>query len=303
MHGTRLFLLLLSFPSLAMAAEHAPAAVTHDDPVHVDFKATGLTVTQDEVLQWIHTAQRAVTHYYGRYPVAQVVIEVDSRPGSRGPSGVTYGDEDGALIKLGIGQEMSDADLQASWVMTHEMVHLAFPQLADNQHWAEEGQATYIEPIARAEIGDLGVDYLWKETLEGMPKGLPEAGDEGLDRTATWGRTYWGGALFYLMADVQIRERTHNRYGLQDALAAVVAAGGNVETRSSLDHAFGVADVAVGVPVLEELYAQWRDKPVQVDLPALWKKLGVSLEDGKVVYDDTAPDAAIRKAITSPGTR
>lgn len=303
MRGTRLLLLLLSFPSLAVATVHAPAAVTHADPVHIDFKATGLTVTQDEVLQWIHTAQRAVTHYYGRYPVAQVVIEVDSRPGSRGPSGVTYGDEDGALIKLGIGQEMSDADLQASWVMTHEMVHLAFPQLADNQHWAEEGQATYIEPIARAEIGDLGVDYLWKETLEGMPKGLPEAGDEGLDRTATWGRTYWGGALFYLMADVQIRERTHNRYGLQDALAAVVAAGGNVETRSSLDHAFGVADAAVGVPVLEELYAQWRDKPVQVDLPALWKKLGVSLEDGKVVYDDTAPDAAIRKAITSPGTR
>lgn len=303
MRGTRLLLLLLSFPSLAMAAAHAPATVTHDDPVHIDFKATGLMVSQDEVLQWIHTAQRAVTHYYGRYPVAQVVIEVDSRPGSRGPSGVTYGDEDGALIKLGIGQEMSDADLQASWVMTHEMVHLAFPQLADNQHWAEEGQATYIEPIARAEIGDLGVDYLWKETIEGMPKGLPETGDEGLDRTATWGRTYWGGALFYLMADVQIRERTHNRYGLQDALAAVVAAGGNVETRSSLDHAFGVADAAVGVPVLEELYAQWRDKPVQVDLPALWKKLGVSLQDGKVVYDDTAADAAIRKAITSPGTR
>lgn len=303
MRGTRLLLLLLSFPSLAVATVHAPAAVTHDDPVHVDFKATGLTVTRDEVLQWIHTAQRAVTHYYGRYPVAQVVIEVDSRPGSRGPSGVTYGDEDGALIKLGIGQEMSDTDLQASWVMTHEMVHLAFPQLADNQHWAEEGQATYIEPIARAEIGDLGVDYLWKETLEGMPKGLPEAGDEGLDRTATWGRTYWGGALFYLMADVQIRERTRNRYGLQDALAAVMAAGGNVETRSSLDHAFEVADAAVGVPVLEELYAQWQDKPVQVDLPALWKKLGVSLEDGKVVYDDTAPDAAIRRAITSPGTR
>lgn len=303
MRGTRLLPLLLSFPSLAMAAVHAPGAVSHDNPVHVDFKATGLTVTQDEVLQWIRTGQRAVTHYYGRYPVAQVVIEVDSKSGSRGPSGVTYGDEDGALIKLGIGQEMSDADLQASWVMTHEMVHLAFPQLADNQHWAEEGQATYIEPIARAEIGDLGVDYLWKETLEGMPKGLPEAGDEGLDRTATWGRTYWGGALFYLMADVQIRERTHNRYGLQDALAAVVAAGGNVETRSSLDHAFGVADAAVGVPVLEELYAQWRDKPVQVDLPALWKKLGVSLQDGKIVYDDTAPDAAIRKAIASPGTR
>ncbi|HSN18070.1 MAG TPA: hypothetical protein VLV87_07655, partial [Gammaproteobacteria bacterium] len=182
-----------------------------------------------------------------------------------------------------------------------EMVHLAFPRAADNQHWAEEGQATYIEPIARAKIGDLSVDYLWQETIEGMPKGLPGDGDQGLDHTGTWGRTYWGGALFYLLADVEIRERTHNRYGLQDALRAVVAAGGNVETSWPLEKSFALGDEAVGVPVLEELYAQWKDKPVQVDLGALWKRLGVSLQDGKITYDDKAPDAAIRKAMTAPG--
>ena len=197
---------------------------------------------------------------------------------------------------------MTNDDLQASWVMTHEMVHLAFPRAADNQHWAEEGQATYIEPIARAQIGDLSVDYLWRETIEGVPKGLPADGDEGLDHTATWGRTYWGGCLFYLMADVEIRERTHNRYGLQDALRAVVAAGGNVETSWPLRRSFAVADRAVGVPVLEDLYGQWKDKPVKVDLPALWKKLGVSLRGGKVIYDDRAPEAAVRKAITAPAS-
>jgi len=298
-----LLLALLLCPALAHAAQPVPAPGTRMGPVQVDFRATGLTVTEPQVLHWIDTARRAVTHYYGQYPVPKVVIRVEAKPGSRGPSGVTYGDEDGALIKLGIGQDMSDGDLQASWVMTHEMVHLAFPQLADNQHWAEEGQATYIEPIARAEIGDLSVDYLWQETIEGMPKGLPHSDDRGLDHTATWGRTYWGGALFYLMADVQIRERTHNRYGLQDALRAVVAAGGNVQTSSTLEHAFGIADQAVGVPVLEELYAQWKDRPVPVDLPGLWKKLGVALQDGKIVYDDGAPDAAIRKAITSPDTQ
>ena len=102
------------------------------------------------------------------------------------------------------------------------------------------------------------------------------------------------------MADVEIRERTHNRHGLQDALRAVVAAGGNVTTGASLEKSFALGDKAVGVPVLEDLYAQWKDKPVSVDLDALWKKLGVSLQDGKVVYDDKAPDAAIRKAITTP---
>ena len=65
-----------------------------------------------------------------------------------------------------------------------------------------------------------------------------------------------------------------------------------------------MGDKAVGVPVLEELYAAMKDKPVSPDLPALWKKLGVALKDGKVVYDDDCPkDAAIRKAITAPDTQ
>ena len=298
---TLLALFLSLLPLLAEAAATPAAAPgTHMGPVRVDYRATDLNVTEPQVLHWIDTARRAVTGYYGRYPVPSVDIEVDSKPGSRGPSGTTYGDEDGALIKLGLGRDMSNADLQGSWVMTHEMVHLAFPRAGDDQHWSEEGQATYIEPIARAQIGDLSVDYLWQETIEGVPKGLPADGDQGLDHTATWGRTYWGGCLFYLVADVEIREQTHNKHGLQDALRAVVAAGGNVTTAWTLEKDFALADKAVGVPVLEDLYAQWKDKPAPVDLPALWKKLGVSLQGDKVVYDDSAPDAAIRKAITSP---
>ena len=291
---------------LPVLAWPAAAPTTDLGPVHVDFRATDLAATEPQVLHWIDTARRAVTEYYGRYPVASVDIQVNARkpnpdrPTTPSVSGTTYGNEEGALIKLGIDTNMTNVALQDSWVMTHEMVHLAFPRAADNQHWAEEGQATYIEPIARAQIGDLSVDDVWRETLEGMPKGLPADGDRGLDYTATWGRTYWGGALFYLMADVEIRERTHNRYGLQDALRAVVAAGGNVESRWPLEKGFTLGDQAVGVPVLEQLYARWKGKPVAIDLPALWKKLGVSLQDGKVVYDDRAPDAAIRKAITTP---
>lgn len=300
--------ILLLFTAVAWPADDD---VTHPSDIlqmgggtiAIELDSDGMQVTHDEILQWIKTAARAVSHYYGRYPVKEVLIRVKPRHGRGNASGTTYGDEDGAFIRMGIGNAVSDAEMQADWVMTHEMVHLAFPRLAENQHWAEEGQATYIEPVARAQIGDLSVDYLWQETLEGMPNGLPGADDQGLDHTASWGRTYWGGALFYLLADVQIRERTHNRYGLQDALRAVVAGGGNVETSWPLEQAFAVGDKAVGVPVLEELYAAMKDKPVNPDLPALWKKLGVALVDGKVVYDDKAPDAAIRKAITAPNAQ
>jgi hypothetical protein len=33
--------------------------------------------------------------------------------------------------------------------MTHEFVRTAFPDVADEHHWTEEGIATYVEPIAR----------------------------------------------------------------------------------------------------------------------------------------------------------
>lgn len=42
-------------------------------------------------------------------------------------------------------------------------------------------------------------------------QGLPQANDRSLDRTHTWARTYWGGALYCLVADVGIREQTDNR--------------------------------------------------------------------------------------------
>jgi hypothetical protein len=179
------------------------------------------------------------------------------------------------------------------------MVHLAFPQMEDEHHWIEEGLATYVEPLARAEIGELTPEYVWKETVEGMPNGLPAAGDQGLDKTHTWGRTYWGGALFCLLADVEIRERTHNRLGLREAMRGILSAGGNIQTRADIEYAFKTGDAAVGVPVLMELYTQMEGKPVTPDLDALWKKLGVLYKEGAVSFDDKAPDAAIRKAMTA----
>jgi hypothetical protein len=296
--------LLVSVTACADDETSTPLATLHAGgaTIQVDRAPGELTASQADVLEWIQTAAKAVTHYYGRFPVKKLRILVVPRP--RGTAtGTTYGDEEGAFIRLGIGAGASGAELKDNWVMTHEMVHTAFPQMQEEHHWIEEGIATYVEPVARAQIGDLSVAYLWQETVEGMPKGLPDTGDEGLDHTHSWGRTYWGGALFCLLADVGIRERTHNRYGLQDALKGILAAGGNIQTEGSIGQALAAGDEAVGVPVLEELYAEMKDKPVNVDLDALWKKLGVIYRDGKVSFDDQAPEADIRKAITAGATR
>jgi predicted metalloprotease with PDZ domain len=182
--------------------------------------------------------------------------------------------------------------------MTHEMVHLAFPSVARKHHWIEEGLATYIEPIARARAGELTAEKVWGDMVRGMPQGLPQPGDRGLDVTHTWANTYWGGARFCLLADIEIRNRTKNKQGLEDALRAILKQGGTIEANWNLSHALEIGDRATGVPVLRDLYDKMSATPQPTDLNKLWKDLGIDNSGGRIVFDDTAPLASIRKAIT-----
>src|SRR5262249_23548323 len=136
--------------------------------------------------------------------------------------------EDGGMIRIDVGDGTTLADLHEDWMMTHEMVHLTFPSVPGDHHWIEEGTATYVEPIARIRAGYLTEPQVWGDVARDMWQGLPERGDRGLDNTDTWGRTYWGGAMFCLLADVEIHKRTHNQKGLQTALRGILEAGGNI---------------------------------------------------------------------------
>src|SRR5208282_6269580 len=89
------------------------------------------------------------------------------------------------MIRVGLSKFATDSSLRDDWVMTHEMVHLAFPSVPDEHHWIEEGIATYVEPIARAQVSDLSPEKVWRDLVGDVPKGLPAPGDRGLDNTHT----------------------------------------------------------------------------------------------------------------------
>jgi len=154
-------------------------------------------------------------------------------------------------------------------MLTHEMVHLAFPSVDDKHHWIEEGIATYVEPIARIHVGHLKPGQMWFDLVRDMPQGFPQHGDRGLDHTHTWGRTYWGGALFCLLADVEIRRQTNNVKGLEQALRGIIEAGGDIRKDCNLETALRAGDRAVGVSVLHPLYIRMKDMPVSIDLDSL----------------------------------
>jgi hypothetical protein len=266
--------------------------------IEISFQPGDFDAGGDAIRKWIANAAEAVTTYFGRLPVERTRLSVRAVAGRSGVlNGVTFPDTP-PETRISVGQQTTAIQLDNDWTLTHEFSHLAFPNVAAQQHWMEEGMATYVEPVARVQSGNLTVERLWADTVRDMPKGVPAADSHGLDQTRSWANTYWGGAVFCLLADVQYRERTRNQRGLQQALRGILAAGGSIQEGWPIARAFEAADRAAGVPVLSELYGRMKDAAVAVDLPELWRRLGVAVEGRSVVFHDDAELAAVRRAIT-----
>jgi hypothetical protein len=284
---------LMASVNAASGAEHR--LVVGGGTLDISIGGTA-SVPEAALLEWIDRSARAVTSYLGRFPVPEVRLRV--RAGGRGGvgDGVTYGGRVPS-IRIDAGRGADEGDLKDDWVLTHEMFHLAFPDLSSDDSWAEEGLSTWVEPLARARIGLLSEDQVWSGVITQMPSGLPRREDEGLHGTEEWGRTYWGGAMFWLLADVRIREQTRNRRGLPDAILGILDAGGDIRASWDLRRTLEAGDRALGLTVLSDLYRELGTSPGAPDLDALWRRLGVRRAGGRIVYDDNAPLADVRRAI------
>ena len=261
--------------------------------------APGVTaLRRDEILGWAEQSARSVVAYYGRLPTPTAKLLFVPRPGRR-INGTTYGYV-GAASRILFGSDTTSAGLEKDWVLVHELVHHGFPYIVGPRNWMHEGVATYVEPIARAQMGLIPVDEVWRQLVVGLPHGQPRQGDKGLDGTPTWGRTYWGGAMFFLLADVELRRRTANQRGLQHVLRQTVSEGGNITQEWTVERFNVVSARATGTDVMAQLYDCLKDTPQVVDLTMLWSDLGVKLVGRKVEYDDNAQLANIRRAITQP---
>ncbi len=256
-----------------------------------------LALSEAEAVAWIRTAVDGIAAYFGRFPVDRALVVVMAGKPDSPTRGETLGDG-GPAVLVRAGGKVTAATTGDDWVATHELLHASLPSLSREHVWLSEGLATYVEPVVRARAGLVTPEKFWRDLVEGLPLGLPEKGDEGLERTHTWGRTYWGGALFCFVADVAIRERTAGARSLDDALRGVVATGADVEARWPIERFLDVGDEATRTHVLRDLYRDMALAPGAVDLSALWGRLGVRVQGDRVLFDDGAPLAGVRRAIT-----
>jgi hypothetical protein len=248
---------------------------------------------------WVQRSANIVADYYDEFPAPLVVIRLPTMEGAGVGGGRTV-NEPPLVIRVRVGRDITSNTLADDWVLVHEMVHLALPELGAGHDWLAEGLAIYVEGVARAQAGNRSIRDVWAEDRRSMPNGLPHAGEGGMDETPTWARTYWGGALFCLQAEIAIREQTGNRVGLQTAVRAILRQTKGYGSERDIADVLRIGDEATGTHALRELYAAVKDTPQRPDLDMLWRRLGVPEDPATQAFDDHAPWAAVRIAITAP---
>ncbi|MGI9330821.1 MAG: hypothetical protein ACR2QB_08920 [Gammaproteobacteria bacterium] len=269
-----------------------------DATIELFIEGRPFDLSTGQLTRWVQKSAAIVTDYYGAFPIPEVRVNLRGARGTGVVTGQAIPTSTMARVNVLVGLKATPQALTRDWILIHELIHLAFPSIHRRHQWLTEGLSTYVESIARAQAGALTADQVWLGFLEGMPKGLPRDGDKGLDFTPTWGRTYWGGALFCLMADVQIRAETENEKSLQDGLRAICQAGYHMMEVGRVSEVLAIADQATATRVLTTQYEQMRDQPLPTEVDSLWRRLGVARRGKQVQYNDDAPQAEIRRALT-----
>jgi hypothetical protein len=280
-----------------------------DASIDVVFLGAPLAMGDEAALDFVRQSALRATGLLERFPIEATVFVVPV-PGARE---VVFGrvlSLAGASVALLFGAETPASGLHDNWVVVHELFHLTCPSFVGEGRWLEEGLATYYEPILRARAGWMTPAALWTHFVREMPRGLRRSGEPpDLEDRDDIDATYWGGALFALLADVRSRAATSNAGSLDDGMRRVLAHEGNATRIARVADFIRTADEATGTREVSAVYDSWAVRGENVDLDALWQRLGVTgveaarAGDAQVTLRDDAPLSAVRRAIASSPSR
>jgi predicted metalloprotease with PDZ domain len=274
-----------------------------DANVDVVFLGAPLAMGDEAALEFIRQSALRIVSLFGAFPVDTTIFVVPV-PGARE---VVFGrvlSLAGASVALLFGDETPASGVRDNWVVVHELFHLACPSFVGEGRWLEEGLATYYEPILRERAGWMTEAALWTHFVREMPRGLRRSDDapdlEGRDDIDS---TYWGGALFALLADVRSRAATANAASLDRVVRLVRQRVGSAIAAARVADFLRTADEATGTRDVRDVHDSWAVRGENPDLDALWGRLGIGgIEAARaqgtlVTLRDDAPLAAVRRAI------
>ena len=229
----------------------------------------------------------------------------------------------GPAVMLLISSAAQDDAFPGEWVAIHEFLHHGMPFVDHDDAWLSEGFVTYYTELLRTRAGFRAETTAWTALLAGFERGrnsgvgMPLADESRqMHDNHAYQRVYWGGAAIALLADVALREAGSSLDAAMRELRRCCAATPRIwpaeQVLATLDAwlegAQALGPAAPPDPPRPQLRPQLRPLVGPIlrsadfpDLTAIYRKLGVSVVNGELTLDESAPFAHLRRAsFTSP---
>ncbi len=270
-----------------------------------------MTASPEGVRRWLDSAGRAAATILGELPVRRLQVLLVPTGGRGGREPVFFGATSrggGAGVVLFVNAQADDDALLTDWVAPHELSHFALPVVPDADAWLSEGFVTYYAEVGRARVGLRSETEAWARLASGCARGRPDDASgtlaeqsAAMHETHAYQRVYWGGAALALWADVEIRRATRDRASLDAALRELARCCRRPGLALRAQELLRRVSPGAGGRVLERIADAVLGREELPPIEETLARLGVrGAADGSVHLDDTAPDAAIRRAITRP---
>ena len=261
---------------------------------------------QQDLRQWIEFISDALLQVYGYWPRENWLITVAPVSGASDdpiPWAQVHRDDVDSVEFFTNGKATTD-ELKQAWTGYHELAHLLIPYRGWGDAWFSEGLASYYQNILQARVGILTEQEMWQKLYEGYQRGLADTKFEGrelrvvsdkLRQDGGFMRVYWSGAWYFMVADARLRQQSHGRHNLDEALKKL--------NQCCADSAMSVQDM---VSKLDQLNRVLLFQPlyeqviVSTEIPPfepIFASMGISIADGKVQLQNEGPGAHLRQQI------
>jgi hypothetical protein len=233
----------------------------------------------EELRAWIEQAGRELLTARAELPYPRTPVTLVPLPGQSdaSPFGKVLMSRP-PTVALYVGGRARGEDFAADWVAVHELFHLAEPRFRPGVAWLSEGIATYYQGLARLRSGRLPSSTAWRYLREGVRRGQAQARgrsllelSERMHELRAYQAVYWGGALFALELDLELRRRAGGEGGLDALLEELLAAG----SEATLEGFARAVDRAAGAPLWAELEASHLEGPALGSAGRLLGRLGL----------------------------
>jgi len=291
------------FDSYAAFGRFQPFAVSHGGAtLNVAVLDGALAIDPAGISRWLARTVDIVSGANGVFPIARGQILIVPASASSDPIhfGTVARGGAGSVI-LFMSANADEASLMRDWVLPHELSHLFLPFVSREQAWFPEGLATYYQEVLLARAGA----FSEQATLRNLWQALASAREEGTGRTLgdestamydtyAFRAVYWGGAAYFLLADVALRQKSQGKQSLDTVVSELRKRPDHNSKTWTADELTAELDRLAGMSLFVPLAEESLRRPFPDYEPTL-EAMGV--RDGGKRLDDGAPLAGIRRAI------